>query len=93
MNIKQLKRVMKPTVKQAKKVYLTGYIEDTDTTTISYCFKGQKESHLKIPVDTWNGMKFEVEDDKVIITNLNGLKIVTNDSGWSRLLNEDDADE
>ena len=84
---------MKPTVKQAKKVYLTSYIEDTNTTTISYCFKGQKESHLKIPVSIWNGMKFEQDGDNVIITNLNGLIIKTNENGWSRLITESEVED
>lgn len=93
MNVKQLKKIMKPTARQTKKVFLIGYIEDTDTVTITYCFKGQKESHLKIALDIWNGMTFTQDDGKVVITNLNGLNVVTNDSGWSRLMDKDNEDE
>ena len=95
MNVKQLKKIMKPTVRAAKKVYLIGYIEDSDTVTITYSFKGQKDSHLKIDLDIWNGMHFEQEEEsnKVIITNLNGLQVKTNINGWSRLITESDAEE
>lgn len=94
MNIKQLKRIMKPSAKKTKTIFLEAYIENGDSVTITYKFRGQKESHLKIANETWSGMKFEQDDDeKIVITNLNGINIVTNDSGWSRLSVEEEGDD
>lgn len=96
MNVEQLKKIMKPTVKKGKTVFLVAYIEnDDDSVTLTYKFKGQKESHLKIDVSVWNGMEFKKQDGNITITDLNGLKVYTNENGWSRLTaeNEEDQDE
>lgn len=94
MNTKQLKKILKPSAKKTKTIFLESYIENDDSVTISYKFKGQKESHLKVPNEIWTGMRFEQDDDeKIVITNLNGITIVTNDTGWSRLVIESDEED
>lgn len=95
MNVEQLKKYMKPTERKTKTVYLTAYIEGDDDVTISYKFTNQKESHLKISREIWEGMSFKRVEKGIQITDLNGLKVCTNDSGWSRLTteNEEDQDE
>lgn len=92
MDVTALKRIMKPTVKKSKTVYLNSYLENEDSVTISYTIKGQKESHLKVDNEIWQGMEFKKSDGKIMITNLNGLKMITNDNGWSRLITEDQED-
>lgn len=82
--IKQLKKVIKPS-KYTKKVEIKGYAEGEESTVITYAFRNQKDSHLTIPNSIWSGMKFTKYEDKVEITNLNGLRVITNESGWSRL--------
>lgn len=93
MNVEQLRKVMKPTVKKSKSVYLISYLENEDSTTITYAIKGQKESHLKISIDIWNGMQFKKAEGKILITDLNGLVIKTNENGWSRLVTESEEEE
>ena len=94
--IDKLRKVIKPS-KYTKKVELKGYAEGEESTVITYAFRNQKDSHLTIPNSIWCGMKFiKNEDNKVEITKLNGLKIITNESGWSRLAlpeMEEDNDE
>ena len=90
--VEKLRKVMKPT-KYTKKVYIKGYTEGEETTVLTYAFKGQKDSRLTVPNETFKGMKFKTaEEGKIEITDLNGLKILTNDSGWSRLIKEDEED-
>ena len=94
MNAKQLRKIMKPVQKQAK-IILESYIENENTVTISYRFKGQQTSHLKIDSSIWNTMQFEKEEDAIYITNISTLKVVTNENGWKRLVVdiEEDNDE
>lgn len=96
INVKQLKKYLKPSKPNTKTIYLKAYKEDETTTTIKYQFKNQKESNLTVPIEIWSGMKFEVIESDVKIVELNGLEIITNETGWSRLAlpqNKEEDDE